>query len=123
VTYQEGCKTPINLDWAWRGEQWVVDMISDVQREQPIVGTVLEEIEEGHRCMREPVHEQSFQKSFGVVQRPAASCNTANNVHFLCCVDSRGGYGAGQGLGRRNEVSKESIQNRDIRLDVKVEIL
>lgn len=94
TTYQESYKAPVNLDQAWCSEQWVVDVIGNVQRKQPVVGTVLEEIEDGHCCMREPVHEQSFQKSFGVVQRPAASCNTANNVHFSCRTDCIGGYGA-----------------------------
>jgi hypothetical protein len=87
LTYQEGCEAPVNLDRAWCSEHWVVDVISDVQREQPVVGTVLEETGDGHRRMREPVHEQGFQKSFDIVQRPAAGCNAANNVHFSCCTD------------------------------------
>jgi hypothetical protein len=30
--------------------------------------------------MREPVHEQSFQKSLGIVQHPASSCNAATTL-------------------------------------------
>jgi hypothetical protein len=55
----------------------VVDVICDVQRKQPVVGTVLEETGDGHCRMREPVHKQSFQQPFSIVQRPAASRNTA----------------------------------------------
>jgi hypothetical protein len=48
------------LDEAWSSEQWVVDVIGDVERKQPVVGTVLEEAEERHRRRGEAVHKQGF---------------------------------------------------------------
>lgn len=42
-------------------------MISNIQCEQPVVGTVLEQIEDGHCGVREPVDEQGLQKSLGIV--------------------------------------------------------
>jgi hypothetical protein len=93
LTYQEACKTPINLYWSWCCEQWVVHMVSNIQREQPVVGTVLEKVEDGHCSMREPVHKQCFQESFSIVQCPTASCNAEtpkrNMVHVNMWTTNR----------------------------------
>jgi len=84
LTYQEGCKAPINLHWSWCCEQWMVHMISNIQCEQPVVGTVLYKVENGHCSMREPVHKEGFQKSLSIVQCPAACCNaeTSTTCHI-----------------------------------------
>lgn len=55
-------------------------MISNIQREQPVVGTVLEKVDNGHGSMREPVHKQGFQKSLSIMQCPAACCNAETST-------------------------------------------
>ena len=82
LTYQEGCKAPINLYWSWCCEQWMVHMISNIQCEQPVVGTVLDKVENGHCSVREPVHKEGFQKSLSIVQCPAACCNAETSTCY-----------------------------------------
>ena len=75
ATYDEGSKGSIHLRGAGRGEEGVVHVVSNIGREAPVVGAVLEEIEDGHGAVTEPVHEESFQHPLGVVHTVARSGN------------------------------------------------
>jgi len=57
-------------------------MISNIQCEEPVVGTVLDKVENGHCSMREPVHKEGFQKSLSIVQCPATCCNAETSTCY-----------------------------------------
>jgi hypothetical protein len=88
------------LDESRSSEQRVVDVIGDVECKQPVVGAVLEQAEDRHGRMGEPVHEQSFQKSLGIVQRPASSRNAATTFSLVL-------YRLWSGWMGMNELSEE----------------
>ncbi len=53
----------------------MVDVVSDVGGEPPVVGGVLEEVEDGHGRVGEAVNEDGLQQPLGVVERPAGQSN------------------------------------------------
>lgn len=59
-----------------RRELRVVHVIRNVGGEEPVVGTVLEQVPHWHRRVRESVHEDRLQQPFDVVHR-VASCSDA----------------------------------------------
>lgn len=53
-------------------------MVSHVSCESPVISTVLEEIENWHSAMGEPMNKQGLEDSFCVVEGPAPSSNAKN---------------------------------------------
>lgn len=53
----------------------MVDVISDVGCEAPVVGAVLEQIQQRHSRVRESVNEDGFEKSLRVVNAPTSRSN------------------------------------------------
>lgn len=58
----------------WR-ELGMVHMVCNVGGEEPVVGTVLEEVPQWHRSMREAMHENCLQQSLDVVDGVANGSN------------------------------------------------
>ena len=53
----------------------MIDMVSHISSKAPVIGTVLEEVEEWHGAMGEPMHKLSLQQTLGIVEGPAAGSN------------------------------------------------
>ena len=82
MCYQETGETSIHLLIGGCSVQRVVDVVGDVGRESPVVGRVLEEVGDGHGRVGEPVDEDRFQKTLGVVESPAAESNPRKERNF-----------------------------------------
>ena len=82
MCYQETGETSIHLLIGGCSVQRVVDVVGDVGRESPVVGRVLEEVGDGHGRVGEPVDEDGFQKTLGVVESPAAESNPGKESNF-----------------------------------------
>lgn len=54
----------------------MVDVVSHISSEAPVVGAVLEEIEQWHGAVGKPVHKLGLQEAFGIMERPATCSNT-----------------------------------------------
>lgn len=54
-------------------------MIGDVCSKAPVVNAVLEEVCQRHRCVREAMDEDGFEKSLGVMNGPASSGDATKN--------------------------------------------
>lgn len=50
-------------------------MVSNICSEAPVVRAVLEEVEQWHGAVREPVHELGFQKALSIMEGPATCSN------------------------------------------------
>lgn len=57
-------------------------MVSDVSSKSPVVNTVLEEVSQWHRCMREAVDEDGLEESLSVMDGPASGGN-ATKTEFV----------------------------------------
>lgn len=56
----------------------MIGVISDVCSESPIVHAVFEQISQWHCCVRKPMNEDGFKKSFRIVDGPTSRGNTEN---------------------------------------------
>ncbi|MPD06919.1 hypothetical protein E2C01_102756 [Portunus trituberculatus] len=74
-TDQEDSQGDIQLCSGGWSEEWVIDMVSHIGSKAPIIGAVLEEVEEWHGAVREPMHELSLQQTLGIVEGPTAGSN------------------------------------------------
>jgi len=74
-TKKKGCKAGVYLRSAGRSVERMVDMVGDVASKSPVVATVLEEIHDGHRGVRESMDEDSLKESLGIVSSPSCQGN------------------------------------------------
>lgn len=69
----ENGQTDVRQTLARRCKGWMIDVISDVHRKQPVVRTIFKQISQGHRGMTEAMNKQSLQETFRVVYCPTNS--------------------------------------------------
>lgn len=74
--YNEPGECRVGDQLAGRSELRVVHVVRDVGGEEPVIRAVLEEVPQGHRCVREAVHENRLQQPLHVVDR------------VTCCSDA-----------------------------------
>lgn len=70
-TYNKSSQGGVHLQVTWGCEEGMVDMVGHISCESPVVSTVLEEVENWHGAMREPMNKQGLKDSFCVVEGPA----------------------------------------------------
>ena len=65
---------------AGAGVERVVDVVSDVGGEAPVVAAVLEQVHDGHRRVAKPMDKHRLQQPLGIVQHPGHNNNLAPAV-------------------------------------------
>ena len=88
----------IHLCIGRRGEEGMVDEVRDEETREPVIGTVPGDVgEDGHGAVAEPVHEDRFEHTLGVVYGPADEC------YSEIINEEEGGGGGGGGGGEEGE--------------------
>jgi len=83
---QEKRSTHVDLSVGGGGEEGVVDVVGEVGGEQPVVGAVLEQVEDRHGVVGEAVHKDGFEEAFQVVEGVTGHCEIGTHgVGFVRC--------------------------------------
>lgn len=61
----------------------MVDVVSNIGGEAPVVNAVLEQVTEGHGRVREAMHVNGLQQPLGIVETPTTSRNAAKNKNQI----------------------------------------
>lgn len=83
LTHNKSSQGGVHLQVTWGCEEGMVDMVGHISCESPVVSTVLEEVENWHGAMREPMNKQGLKDSFCVVEGPAPCSDVCAHGHWF----------------------------------------